>query len=51
MMELIILLAIGVFGLLWAQFRNHPKAVWFNEKVLTPIGLNPWVNPLERKED
>ena len=48
---IIILLSIGLSGLVWAFYRNHPKVVWFNEKVLTPIGLNPYVNPMARKEE
>ena len=34
-----ILLAIGCVGILWSQFRNHPKVIAFGHGVLEALDI------------
>lgn len=44
----ITLLSIGVAGILYMSFRNHPKLAAIN-KFLGSLGLDPYHNPLAPK--
>ena len=37
----IILLAIGVFAVVWMSVRNHPKVLAFDKKVMISLGFRP----------